>query len=377
MEVAQLPQLTASERWRLAAQRAGTHSLLIWPPLTLLWLIVVSIHTHALAFDFSHAYLPAAHAILHGRSPYPPATIAALSPRDAFVYPPLTALLVAPMTVLPVGPAEAVATVAGVAAVLGTLRVLGIRDWRCYAIVFLWVPTFSAIQTINVTLLLTLGLALVWRYRQRVAVVSAVAGTLIALKLFVWPLLVWLVLTRRYRAAAGSVVAGLLLVFVPWAAIGFAGLGGYPHLVSALTHVERNDGYTIAALLGGLVPWSVGEVVGAGAGLAVLAASSRLGVRDERKSFALTIAAILLLSPIVDMHYFLFLAVVLALFRPRFGRAWMVPVVLWVGPQVGNGATWQTAVVLAAVAGVVLTSVGRSGRPGDRRLGPSSAVVTT
>jgi hypothetical protein len=63
---------------------------------------------------------------------------------------------------------------------------------------------------------------------------------------------------------------------------------------------------------------------------------------------------ILLLSPIVDMHYSLFLAVVLALFRPCFGWAWVVPLLLWLGPQVGNGASWQTGAVLAAAASTFL-----------------------
>jgi hypothetical protein len=91
----------AAARWRFAFERAVTHSLLIWPPLALATLFFVDVRRHAVAFDFRHAYLPAAHAVLAGHSPYPPATIAAFFPRTAFIYPPLTAYLAAPFTVAP------------------------------------------------------------------------------------------------------------------------------------------------------------------------------------------------------------------------------------------------------------------------------------
>ena len=50
-------------------------------------------------------------------------------------------------------------------AVLATLRALDVRDWRCYGVAFLWPPVLSAIQTGNITLLLGLCAALVWRFR--------------------------------------------------------------------------------------------------------------------------------------------------------------------------------------------------------------------
>src|SRR6266851_3728925 len=102
--------LAASARWGLAAKRAGTHSLLVWPPVAVAWVLVVGLHKHAMAFDFGHAYLPAARAVLAGHSPYPAATVAALTPRTAFLYPPLTAYLAAPFTALPTLAAEALVT---------------------------------------------------------------------------------------------------------------------------------------------------------------------------------------------------------------------------------------------------------------------------
>jgi hypothetical protein len=197
-------------------------------------------------------------------------------------------------------------------------------------------------------LLLALGLALLWRYRDRRALAALLVGALIAVKLILWPLLIWLVVTRRSRAAAGGVIAGAALVFVPWAGIGFAGLGGYAHLLRAVSLVQGRDGFSIAALLTHAVSWQAAELVGYSVGAAVLVAAAWVGRRDERRSFALAIAAALLLTPIVEMDYFVLLLVVLALFKPRLGGAWIVPLAFWVAPQVGRGAAWQMATALAA-----------------------------
>jgi alpha-1,2-mannosyltransferase len=341
-------ELPAGARWGIAARRAGTHSLLVWPPVAVGWVLAVGIRKHAMAFDFAHAYLPAARAVLAGHSPYPPATVAALTPRTAFLYPPLTAYLVAPFTALPTFAAEALASLLAIGCVVGILMLLGVRDWRCYMVAFLFVPTYSAIQTANVMLLLALGLALLWRYRDRRALAALLVGALIAVKLILWPLLIWLVVTRRSRAAAGGVIAGAALVFVPWAGIGFAGLGGYAHLLRAVSLVQGRDGFSIAALLTHAVSWQAAELVGYSVGAAVLVAAAWVGRRDERRSFALAIAAALLLTPIVEMDYFVLLLVVLALYKPRLGWAWIVPLAFWVAPQVGRGAAWQTAAALAA-----------------------------
>ena len=351
MEAVDSLSISAAARWRLAAERAVRHSLIVWPPLAVGWVLVIGLRKHAMAFDFEHAYLPAARAVLAGHSPYPPATVAAFFPKTAFIYPPLTAYLVAPFTLVSAAVADAVVSALAIGLVIGILWLLGVKDWRCYTVAFLWVPTYSALQTGNVTLLLTIGLALLWRYRKHTVVSAVLTGALIALKLFFWPLLIWLVVTRRFRAAGGALVAAAVLIVAPWAGIGFAGMTGYPHLLSVLTKAERADGYSIPALLAGGLGWRIADVVGIAIGLAVLTAAARAGRQDERRSFALTIAGVLLLTPIIGMHYFVFLLVVLALYTPRFGWAWAAPLLFWVGPQVGNGAAWQTAAVLAVAAG--------------------------
>ena len=344
-------------RWLHAARRAGTHSLAIWTPIFACWVLIIEVRAHALAVDFEHAYLPAARAVLDGRSPYPSATAAALAPGTAFVYPPLVSYLTVPFTAFSQLGADALVTALAIASVPLILLVLGVRDWRCYMIPFFWVPTYSAIQTANVTLLLALGLALIWRYRNRRAVASLLVGLLIALKIFLWPLLVWLLATRRYRAAGRGFLWGLVLVFVPWAAIGFAGVAEYPHLLSTLSRLERANGYTIAALLAPSLSWAFAQIVGTAIGLAVLVRALAVGQHDERKSFVLTIAAVVLLSPIVWMHYFVLLAVVLGLYVPRFNWVWVAPALFWISPGVAGGATWRTWFALLVAAGTFTAAV--------------------
>ena len=126
----------------------------LFPALVMVHVLWLSVAWHSVAFDFQHAYWPAGRDVLHGRSPFPAPTHAALAGRTAYVYPPPAAFLVAPLSLLPVGVAEVVFTVLLVAAAVATLRLAGVRDWRVYGAAFLWPPVFSAVQAGTLTLLL-------------------------------------------------------------------------------------------------------------------------------------------------------------------------------------------------------------------------------
>ena len=328
--------------------RALTHGLAFWATVAPLWVLVTAALGGRFALDFHFAYLPAAHAVLHGASPFHPYAIGA---REPFVYPPLFAYLLAPFTLLPPLAAQILATALVAVAVPATLLVLGVRDWRCYAIVFLWWPTIIAIQSANITLPLLFGTALVWRYRERRVVAAVIAGLVIALKPFFWPIIFWFVATRRYRTAAIAAASSAVLVFLPWAGIGFAGLGSYPHLLSRVSSVEGPRGYSVAALLHSVLSWTSAtavEVVFGAAFLILVFAVSRRG--RDRDAFALSLVAMLVLSPLFEMHYLVLLLVVVALYRKTFGLAWAVPLVVWGAPANVSGSAGQVVHVLAVVA---------------------------
>jgi hypothetical protein len=108
---------------------------------------------------------------------------------------------------------------------------------------------------------------------------------------------------------------------------------------------------------------SVATVLALGAGLAVLAWACVLARReaDGHRSFALTIAAILLCSPVIWLHYFALLVVAIALLSPRLGAAWFAPVLLWPCPVMLFAPTlWPLAPLLVFGSALALASFGPS-----------------
>ncbi len=340
-------------------RKALTHGVAIWAIVAPVWFLVNSALDGRFALDFHYAFLPAAHAVLRGASPYSPIGSRALTDGSAFLYPPLSAYLLAPFTLLPPLAAEIIAVALVATAVPATLLLLGVRDWRCHVMAFLWFPTIIGIQTGNLTLPMVLGLAIAWRYRDRRAVAAVVTGLVVALKVFFWPLLFWLVATRHYRTAALAAAASALLVVLPWAGIGFAGLRGYPYLLARVSRSEGPRSYSVAALLHAVLPsWTAATTVETLCGATLLLAVFAAGRRGrDRDAFALSIVAILVLSPLLEMHYLAALLVVVALYRPRFGLVWALPLLIWGAPATVAGSTAQVAHVLAVVAATVAVSL--------------------
>ena len=313
------------------------------------------------AVDLRRAFLPAAERVLHGHSPLPAPDSPVVASGQAYVYPPLTALVLAPVSWLPFWVVAVVTTLLLAAAVVGTLRLLGVSDPRCYAAAFLWGPVLAALQTANLTLLLGLALAAVWRWRDVPGRSGPALAAALAPKLFLWPLAIWALLTRRTRTAVVGIGLALLVTFVTWAAVGFDGLRDYPRLTHNLSRFEQDDAVTVYALARGLgvashTAWALWLVVG----LAVLVAGCVAAARgDEQRAFALLIAASLVLTPIVWLHYFAILLVPLAIARRRFDLTWLLPVVLIGASGTGNGGVARTALVLGVAAVVVGCSLVR------------------
>ena len=274
------------------------------------------------------SFSSAAGSILHGHSPY------AFRADATYAYPPLVAVLAAPLHPLSAGVATLLWTLLSLAAIAAALWLLGLRDWRCYALVAVYPITRSAVDLGTIGPFLLLAVAVAWRWRDHVAAAGAAAGAAVALKLFLWPLGVWLALTRRLRAALVAVVCAALFVLVPWAALGFAGLGGYPGLL-ATSRPRRGDLLLLAGRdRGATAPARVGcygalarrrcrvpRRSSAGCAQRGPRAAASVTSRRSRSSLAAALAA----SPIVWVHYFLLLVVPLALTRPRLSALWFLP----------------------------------------------------
>jgi hypothetical protein len=95
----------------------------------------------------------------------------------------------------------------------------------------------------------------------------------------------------------------------------------------------------------------------------------------DRLSLAASIAASLLLSPIVWLHYFVLLLVPLALARPRLTAAWVIlPLPFWFSSANGQSHGHAGAIVLAlaTASAILLVSASRS----EGRIVRSRARVT-
>jgi alpha-1,2-mannosyltransferase len=304
--------------------------------------------------DFS-IFRTAAHDVLHGRSPYVPATEHALAGFDKFVYPPAAALLFGPFAVVPSELARVLMLVAGIASIVLALRLLGVADWRCYGVAAMWAPAINSLALGALTSFLLVGTALVWRYRDRPRVCAPIAAATIVVKLFLWPIGVWLVATRRPRAAAGTIAVGAVLVVASWAAIGFAGVSTYPRMLRILTDLESGVSYGPL----GLVSLSPGSRTALSLVLALVAAAATIAARrNERRAFAIAVIGALVATPILWLHYLLLLLVPIALFRPRLSAIWFVPLILWAAPTTNtHGAAWRTILALVVVAVVTVATV--------------------
>jgi hypothetical protein len=319
-----------------------------------------AIASDTVAFDF-HQFYAAAKAILRGESPYTPGTATAAW-GGPYPYPPLPALAAIPLTFLPFQTAGLLVMAALVLVVLSTLYVLEVRDWRCYGLALLWPPVISAIQTGNLTLWFGLAAALTWRFRDRLIAPSASIALTLAAKFFLWPLVVWLAATRRIAASILTCGLGTALLLASWSVIGFSGMLDYPSLLRRLEDAVGDDSYTayIVGLDAGLPP-ALARAMWLAIGLGVLVCVVVLARRgDERSAFIAAIAASLALTPIVWLHYFALLLVVVAVARPRLGLVWFCPLAMIVTPGSGHPTPFQTAWTLAVAVAVVALSVRQS-----------------
>ncbi len=312
-----------------------------------------------LGFDLRYAYLPAARDVAHGLSPYPTSP-EELQSQTAYVYPPFLAIVGIPLTILPVNVAAVAGFVLFLAAAAGVLLLTGVRDWRCYAAAFLWAPVFDAVDNVNASLLVSLGLALAWRERGMVVRGGVAFASAIALKGVAWPLVAWPLGTRRLRLLTMAISGAAALALASWAAIGFQGLTTYPRLLRDLADVEQDRSYSLHAVLAGVAaPAVVVTVFPVLAALALFALAVRVGrLGREAQGLALAIAALLAASPVVWQHYLTLLLVPLAATRPVLSPAWLAPFLLWACELRGdNGSLWQTILVPSVAALLVASCV--------------------
>jgi len=317
----------------------------VLPAAVVVTMFVVAVRTGPLAWDFRNELHPQTKALLSGENPYPDG-----------LWPPLAMLVAAPFTALSSTPAGIAFALAGLACMALALWLVGVRDWRVYGVVGLWPQVVTDIRIAHLTPLLCLLAALVWRYRDRPLASGTALGVAAGLKFFLWPLGVWLLATGRLRApvVAAAVALGSILLVAP-----FAPLDDYVRTLRETTNRFDQDSYSPFGLL-----TQLGMADTAARAITLAVGAALLALTWRRKSFALAVAAALVLSPIVWFDFYALAAIPLAIARPTLSLAWFIPLATWGLPSSGiaTDAVLGVGRVLVVFALVLWVAVARHPR---------------
>lgn len=304
--------------------------------------------------DFD-VFARAGHVVAHGDNPYPRSGTPFVWSGSAFVYPWVSAWCFAPLSGLSLHAGAIVMSVVSFAALaLGVYVLVGTRV-DAFCCVVLAAPTLDGLQMGTINAILFLGVCLAWRWRDAPALTGLAVGVLIALKVFCWPLVLWLALTRRWQAAAWAVGSALVLLGIGWIA-GPIGPSDYVHLLSQLSSHEVHQA---AGLQGPLVraglPTVLAEAVGVLLGVAAVVIGAR---RSDEFGYAGAVLGALLASPVVWHHYYLLCAAPLLLL-PYGAVLYLLLGWMSVSARTSYGIAWwplsvAATVVLAGWIGLLL-----------------------
>lgn len=343
-------------------------------------------------FDFKGDLYNAGQAIIHGRNPYRASfldTLASIqraggtSP-TTFAVPVYAApalLASVPLSLLPFWLAGGVFTMLSIGALILGLRLLGVRDWRCFTLALISWPFLLGVYFGNLGPLLLLGAAIAWRWRDSLWPPALAIASIVLAKVFPWPLAVWLLVTRRFRVLALTALITVVGLFAAWAVIGFDGMAEYPRMLANLSFVEEGKSTSLVALLMGTgVPAGLARIAALAVTAALLGTAWRLAHRPDgdRRALGLAVIAALTGSPIVWEHYLVLLFIPIALISPTLSAIWFVPVLTGLVPTPNPHSLPQMlvwvgleALVVARVcwtrpAGALVTRPDRQRRGGEQ-----------
>jgi hypothetical protein len=293
----------------------------------------------AFLFDWRGDLYTPGQAILHGHNPYREGYVAHLAALKrangtvgttfaVAVTPAPVILAFAPLSVLGPMTSGVVFVLLSIAAVIFGLRLLGVRDWRCTALALVSWPTVFGLYLGNESQLILLGIAVIWRWREKLWPPALAFASILLLKLYPWLLGGWMLVTRRFRQLALAVALVAIVTPAAWAVLGFAGMTGYPHMLSNLDYVLRGVGPSFATfLMAAGANASTANAAALGLAVLMLLLAWRIGSRPggEGRGFGLAVMACLIGSPLVWEHYFVLLFVPIALVSPRLSALWFLP----------------------------------------------------
>ena len=268
----------------------------------------------------------------------------------AYLYPPFLAVLVAPLTAIfsDFGSAMYLWATLGVAALVATELLLGVRRSLSRQALILVVGATLALAAVgfelvmgNVHLFLVALFVVAWlgieRGTQRGAAVAGVAiGVAALVKVFPAVLIIWFVLTRRYRAAVSAAVTMLVLAVLTVPFVGIDAWLDYPKVLANLgAPADAWSSIAPAQILGELIGAGVARLVVGALALAALVWSSRR--MDAALGFATAVAVSIVIVPTMYPHYLALLVAPLLLLA-LYSRSSLVAMAAYVALFIGSQA---------------------------------------
>ena len=283
------------------------------------------------SYDFD-VFLHAGYAAVHGQNLYPNISSPAVYSGSSFVYPYFAVWPFMALAAMPAGLSTMLFFFVCMCAVLVACLAGAKRDPWPAILTLCTAFTITGLQLGALSPLLFVGAVFLWRLRERPILLALLAAPVIACKLFLAPLLVWLLLVRRYRVFAYASASTLALLALSFA-LGPIGPAPYLQLLSALGAHEAPSGFSLA---GALVNAHLGQGVADAAAVVVALALFAVAhvhfrrTHDERVSFCAGVLAALILTPVLWSHYLILLSAILLVLGAR--RRWFVVLALasWV-----------------------------------------------
>lgn len=313
----------------VAVRRLVGSRVSLWAVGLTSWLLAVEyiesrLANRRYAEDFIPSFWQPWHALRSGVSPYPdPADALAHGP--PFLYPPLAAEITLPLSSLSFDQAFALFAGGLVVSAALTLWALEVQQPALWAIWMFSAVVVGTAAAGNATLLVILAVALTWRWRDRPALAATALTVGLVLKLFVWPVGLWLLFTRRYRAAIFTLAASVFLALASWAVIGFQGMREYPALLDATSDELGANGLLAYAITVKVASPSVAFAASLAVAAALLFAAF-MRRDDDPAGITLALLAALYATPILWLHYLGLLIIPAALYG---GWVWAAIPLLW------------------------------------------------
>jgi alpha-1,2-mannosyltransferase len=263
-------------------------------------------------------FLKAGGQVLHGVDPYQAPTSPLLLDGHAFVYPWLAAWLFTPLALLPSWLAGLLFTVLGIGLTLLAARLLKVpRGWAVAALL-LCAPFARNAELGAVNACFFFLLAALWHWRDRTWVVAGSVTLLVGVKLFLAPVLLWVLVTRSWRCTAAA-FASVAAFFLGSFALGPISLPTYLDMLHRLSDFMGHQGMSLESAIVHFVPDAPARALvlaTVATGLALALLSYYKGTHDEARLLGALVVLSLAASPMVWRHYLLLPFFVLALVRP-------------------------------------------------------------